>query len=119
MIYYSTHLNDQAEVPVLKNGAALLFKYEAVTSESENKVRVFSPFPKVPVVNLTEAEELLARPKIGILGVAGMYSQVRCDYTMVNETYGILITQLKDRLNLIKLELNQTTEEQGTLADVI
>ena len=51
--HYSTYLNEDPESPVFKKCAAFLFKYQAVTSDSESKVRVFSPFPKIPVVNLT------------------------------------------------------------------
>ena len=60
VIQYSTHLNDQPEDPVFKKSAAFLFKYQAVASKNESKVRVFFfPFPKIPDVNLTAAEELL------------------------------------------------------------
>ena len=38
---------------------------------------------------------------------------------MVNETYGLLLTQLKDRVNLINLEMNPATEEQEKLADLM
>ena len=38
---------------------------------------------------------------------------------MINEAYGILMTQLEDRVKLIKLEMNQATEEQEKLADVM
>ena len=88
-------------------------------SESESKVRVFSPFPKLTDVNLTGVGKLLARAKIRTFGVAGMPSLARCAYTMINETYVKLLTQLKDRVNLIKLEMNQATEELETLADVM
>ena len=80
---------------------------------------MFSPFPKILDFNLTGAEDLLARAKRRMLGIAGMYSQARCDNTMINETYDPLITQLKDRVNLIKLEINHATEEQDKLTDVI
>ena len=119
MTHYSTHLNDQPEVPVFKKGAAFLFKYQAVTSESESKVRVFSPFPKIPDVNLTGAEELLSLAKIRITGIGCMYAQKVCEFQEINETYGLLMTQLKDRVELIKLEVKQATDEQGKLADVI
>ena len=119
MTHYSTHLNDQPEVPVFKKGAAFLFKYQAVTSESESKVRVFSPFPKIPDVNLTGAEELLSLAKIRITGIGGMYVQKVCEFQEINETYGLLMTQLKDRVELIKLEVKQATDEQGKLADVM
>ena len=58
--HYSTYLNDDLEAPVFKKGAAFPLKYQAVTSESESKVRVFSPFPKIPEVNLTGGEQMLA-----------------------------------------------------------
>ena len=119
MTYYSTHLNDQPEVPVFKKGTAFLFKYQAVTSESESKVRVFSPFPKTPDVNLTGAEELLNLAKIRIKGIGGMYVQKVCDFQEINETYGLLMTQLKDRVELIKLEVKQATDEQEKLAEVM
>ena len=87
VIHYSTHLNDQPEVPVFKKGATFLFKYQAVTSENENKVRVFSPFPKIPDVNLTGAEELLSLAKIRITGIGGMYVQKVCEFQEINETW--------------------------------
>ena len=59
-VQFSTHLNDESETPFLKKGAAFVFKYQAVTSESESKVRVFSPFPRLPEINLTEAYFLVA-----------------------------------------------------------
>ena len=116
--HYSTHLNDQPEVPVFKKGAAFLFKYQAVTSESESKARVFSPFPKIPDVNLTGAEDLLSLAKIRITGIGDMYVQV-CKFQEINETYGLLMTQLKDRVNLVKLEVKQATDEQEKLAEVM
>ena len=119
MTHYSTHLKDQPEVPVFKKGAAFLFKYQAVTSESESKVRVFSPFPRIPDVNLTGAEELSSLAKIRRTGIGGMYVQKVCEFQEINETYGLLMTQLKDRVELIKLEVKRATDEQGKLADVM
>ena len=54
-VQFSTHLNDESDTSIFKKGAAFVFKYQAVTSESETKVRVFSPFPRLPEINLTEA----------------------------------------------------------------
>ena len=58
-VQFSTHVNDESETPNFKKGAAFVFKYQAVTSESESKVRVFSPFPKIPEINLTDAYTIL------------------------------------------------------------
>ena len=38
--------------PIIQKGAALIYNYQAVTSESESKIRVFSPFPQPPTVDL-------------------------------------------------------------------
>jgi len=59
-IQFSTHFNDESHTPIFKKGAAFVFKYQAVTSESESKVRVFSPFPRLTEINLTEAYSLVA-----------------------------------------------------------
>ena len=59
-VQFSTHLNDDSDTPIFKKGAAFVSKYQAVTSESESKVRVFSPFPRLPEIILTEAYSLVA-----------------------------------------------------------
>ena len=118
-MHYSTHLSDQPEVPVFKKGAAFLFKNQAVTSESESRIRVFSPFPKIPDVNLTAVEELLNLAKTRITGIGATYVQKVCELQEINETYGLLTTQLKDRVELIMLEVKQATDEQDKLADVM
>ena len=54
-VQFSTHWKDESDTPIFKKGAAFVFKYQTVTSESESKVRVISPFPRLPEVYLTEA----------------------------------------------------------------
>ena len=44
--------------PTIQEGAAFNSNYEAVTSESESEVRVFSPFPQPPPVDLTAVDSL-------------------------------------------------------------
>ena len=45
--------------PFVQKGAAFIYNYQAVTSESKSKVRVFSPFPQSPTVDLTEVDSLI------------------------------------------------------------
>ena len=45
--------------PIIQKGAAFIYNYQAVTSESESKVRVFSPFPQPPSVDLSAASSLI------------------------------------------------------------
>ena len=44
--------------PIIQKGAAFIYNYQAVTSENESKVRVFSPFPQPPPVDLTAVDSL-------------------------------------------------------------
>ena len=39
--------------PIIQKGTAFFYNYPAITSEIESKVRVFSPFPQPPPVDLT------------------------------------------------------------------
>ena len=45
--------------PIIQKGAAFSYNYQAVTSESESKVRVFSLFPQPPPVDLTAVNSLI------------------------------------------------------------
>ena len=44
--------------PIIQKGAAFIYNYQAVTSESESIVCVFSPFPQAPSVDLTAVDSL-------------------------------------------------------------
>ena len=45
--------------PIIQKGATFIYNYQAVTSESENKVRVFSLLPQPPPVDLTAVDSLI------------------------------------------------------------
>ena len=45
--------------PIIQKGAVFIYNYQAATSESESKVRVFSPFPQPPPVDLTAVDSLI------------------------------------------------------------
>ena len=45
--------------PIIQKGAAFIYNYQAVTSESESNVRVFSRFPQPPPVDLTAVDSLI------------------------------------------------------------
>ena len=49
-IQFTSHLSGALDKPVFKKRAAIVLKYRGVTPESESKVRVFSPFPKIPEI---------------------------------------------------------------------
>ena len=45
--------------PIIQKGAGFIYSDQAVTSENENKVRVFSLFPQPPPVDLTAVDSLI------------------------------------------------------------
>ena len=118
---YSTYLNDNLETPLFKKGAAFLFKHQAVTSESESKVRVFSPFPKIPEVNLTGAEQMLARAIARITSLGSRYATRNgngCAIGKINETYDLLTQQLENRINMVKQEMSASVNDQNGLSEI-
>ena len=119
--HYSTYLNDDLEAPVFKKGAAFLFKYQAVTSESESKVRVFSPFPKIPEVNLTGAEQMLAAAIARTIALGSTYvtrNRKSCAIEKINETYGLLTQQLENRIKMVKQEMSASVKDQNGLSEI-
>ena len=47
-VTFQTNVGSEKEDPVFQRGAVFIYAYQAVTSESESKVRLFSPFPQPP-----------------------------------------------------------------------
>ena len=119
--HYSTYLNDDLEAPVFKKGATFLCKYQAVTSESESKVRVVFPFPKIPEVNLTGAEHMLATPIARTIALGSTYATRNgngCALEKINETYDLLTQQLENRINMVKQEMSASVKDQNGLSEI-
>ena len=120
--HYSTYLNDYLEAPVFKKGATFLFKYQAaVTSESESKVRVFSPFPKIPEVNLTGAEQMLTTAIARRIALGSTYATRNgngCAIEKINEAYDLLTQQLENRINMVKQEMSASVKDQNGLSEI-
>ena len=103
----------------LLEGAAFTFKNQAVTSESERKVRVFS-FPKIPEVNLTGAEHMLARAIARTIALGSTYATRNgngCAIEKINETYDLLTQQLQKRINMVK-QMSATVKDQNGLSEI-
>ena len=100
-VQFSTHLNDESDTSIFKKGAAFVFKYQTVTSESESKVRVFSPFPRLPEINLTEAYFLVAHRGHSDT-LAGMNTVKRCQTATSEEAYELLFNRMDDQLKILE-----------------
>ena len=111
-VQFSTHLNDESDTPIFKKGAAFVFKYQAVTSESESKVRVFSPFPRLPEINLTEAYSLVAHRGHSDT-MAGMNTVKRCQTAASEETYELLFNRIDEQLTILDKEIAEAKADRN------
>ena len=116
-VQFTTHLSNALDKTVFKKGAAFVFKYQAVTPESESKVRVFSPFPKIPEINLTDADTLLqTRGHTDLM--TGMDTVKLCRTERMGTLYDQLFDQVEEKLSLIQKEINAAHTDQNQLVEV-
>ena len=116
-VQFTTHLSDALDKPVIKKGAAFVFKYQAVTPESERKVRVFSPFPKIPEINLSDAYTIL-QTRGHTDSMNGMDTVKLCRTERMGTLYDQLFDQLEEKLSLIQKEIIAAHTDQNQLVEV-
>ena len=115
-IQFSTHLNDESDTPIFKKGAASVFRYQAVRSESESKVRMFSPFPGLPEINSTEAYSLVAHRGHSDT-MAGMNTVKRCQTAASEEAYELPFNRSGEQLKLLDKEIAQSKADRLRLLE--
>ena len=116
-VQFSTHLNNESDTPVFKKGAAFVFKYQAVTSESESKVRVFSPFPKIPEINLTEAYSLVAHRRNSDT-MPGMNTVKKCQPAASGDAYELLFNRIDEQLTILDKEIAEADKDRNRLVEI-
>ena len=92
---YST-VNKQ-QLPEFERGAAFIFKYQVVTSESESQVRLFSPFPTLPDVNIVGVHAILLESNQKLSRTQYRIEQAGCNNLTFNELH-IPVTQQMDNM---------------------
>ena len=116
-VQFTTPLSVALDKPVFNKGAAFVFKYQAVTPESESKVRVFSPFPKIPEINLTDAYTIL-QTRGHTDSMNGIDTVKLCRTERMGTLYDQLFDQLEEKLSLIQKEINAAHTDQNQLVEV-
>ena len=116
-VQFSTHLNDESDTPIFKKEAAFVFNYQAVTSESESKVGVFSPFPRLPEINLTEAYSLVAH-RGHIDRLAGMNTVKRCQTAASENAYELLFIRINEELTILDKEITEAKADRNRLVEI-
>ena len=116
-VRFSTHLNDEPDTPILEKRTAFVFKYHTVTSESEGKVRVFSPFPRLPEINLTEAYFLVAHRGHSDT-MAGMNTVKRCQTAASGDAYELLFSRIDEQLTILDKEMAEADKHRNRLVEI-
>ena len=113
---YNTNVNTD-QTSVFKKGAAYVFKYQAVTPESESKVRVFSPFLENPAINLTDAHtKLQTRGHFDTL--TGKFTVKLCKTARINDAFELLFNELEAKLTLLEQEIRDAHKDKTELLRV-
>ena len=110
-------MNDKSDTPISKKQAAFVLKYQAVTSESESKVRVFSPFPRLPEINLTEAYSLVAHRGHSDT-LAGMNTVKRCQTAASQNAYELLFIRMDEQLKILDKEIAEANADRSRLVEI-
>ena len=89
-----------------------------MTSERENQVRLFSPFPTLPDVNINGVHAILLESNQKLIRMQYRVAQAGCNNLTFNESH-IPVTQQMDNLyKYLKQELSEAQLELNTSRDV-
>ena len=113
---YST-VNKQ-QLPEFERGAAFIFKYQVVTSESESQVQVFSPFPTLPDVNVNGVHSILLESNQKLSRMQRRVEQARYNNFTFNESHILVIQQMDNMYKYLTQEVNDAQIELNFLSYV-
>ena len=113
-VQFTTLLSDSLDDPGFKKGAAFVFRFQAVTSENESKVRAFSPLPRIPDMNLTNAYTILQK-RGHSKTLAGMHSVKMYNTANVEQLYDNLFNRLEEKLKILENEIHAAQTDQHNL----
>ena len=88
---------NKQQLSAFELGAAFIFKYQVVTSESESKVRLFSLFPTLPDVNIDGVHAILLESNQKFSRMHCRVEQAGCNNIKYNELH-IPVTQQMDKI---------------------
>ena len=113
--YFTVKKQQLAE---FERGAAFIFKYQVVTSESESQVRLFSHFPTPPDVNIDGVHAIRLESTQKLARIQHRVEQAGCNNLTFNESHIPVTQQMDNMYKYLKQELNEGQPEHNTLSDV-
>ena len=109
---------NKQQLPEFERGAAFIFKYQVVTSESESQIRLFSPFPTLPDVNIDGVHAIILESNAKLSRMQYRVAQAGCNKLTFNESNVTVLQQMENMHNHLKTEINEAQSDLNTLSAI-
>ena len=109
---------NKQQLPESERRSAFIFKYQVVTSESESQVRLFSPFPTLPEVNIDGVHANLIESNQKLTRMQYRVEQAGCNNLTFKESRIPVTQQMDNMCKYLTQEVNEAQIELNTLSDV-
>ena len=109
---------NKQQLPEFARGAAFIFEYQVVTSESESQIRLFSRFPTLPDVNIDDVHAIILESNQKLSRMQNRVEQSECNNLMFNESHIPILQQMENMHNHLKTEVNEAQSELNTLSTI-
>ena len=109
---------NKQQLPEFERGAAFIFKYQVVTSESESQIRLISPFPTLPDVNIDGVHAIILESNAKLSQMQNRVVQAACNNLTFNESHVPVLQQMENMHNHLKTEINEAQSELNTLSAI-
>ena len=109
---------NKQQLPEFERGAAFIFKYQVVTSESESQIRLFSPFPTLPDVNIDSVRVIVLESNQKLSRMQHRVTHAGCNNNTFNESHIPVLQQMENMYNHLKTEISEAQSELNTLSAI-
>ena len=109
---------NKQQLPEFERGAAFIFKYQVVTSESESQIRLFSHFPTFPDVNLNGVHAVILESNEKLSHMRYRVAEAGCHNITFNESHIPVLQQMENMHNHLKTEISEAQSELNTLSAI-
>ena len=89
-----------------------------MTSESESQVRLFSPFPTLPDVNIDSVRVIVSESNEKLSHLQHRITQAGCNNNTFNESHVPILQQMENMYNHLKTELHEAQSELNALSAI-
>ena len=109
---------NKRQLPEFERGAAFIFKYQVVTSESESQVPLFSPFPTLPDVNIDSVRVFVLESNHKLSHIQHLVTRAGCNNNTFNVSHIPVLQQMESMYNHLMTENNEAQSELYILSAI-